>query len=65
MANFKFPPNSEANRTWDREASTFWQEVAKPKSSSRELANSNKTLDSLWCEQSHNFWENLASQRKA
>lgn len=62
MASLKKNQNLEVQKNWDREASSFWQEVAKPRGNCQQ-ANLRKTSDSLWCEESDNFWKELASQR--
>lgn len=62
MTISKFARNSDKYQTWDKAASTFWQQ-ARNQTANREQTNINKKIEPLECEQSHNFWEELASQR--
>ncbi|MDJ0725559.1 MAG: hypothetical protein QNJ38_10650 [Prochloraceae cyanobacterium] len=62
MKNLKSERNSELYITWEQEASTFWQEVREPQSDEKTI-NTNRELESSSCEQSQDFWEELAIQR--
>ncbi|MGF1490316.1 MAG: hypothetical protein ACFBSE_24765 [Prochloraceae cyanobacterium] len=62
MADLRTNLNTELYKTWEKEASNFWQAARHPESEEKS-ANCLKKLEKISYEQSQSFWEDLATQR--